>query len=152
MTVALNDVVLISELLAPQIVPDLSNTALVLKQLGKFHWRRKDLTSIINILAQALYSLFAADAWQLQYLQKGCFRYFQLGGNCVEVPAGLLAGIIRQPIVLFYHFFSVALLSIWVLIQENGAIMFPVSLVQGVLVFAKACEVIFPYIFAELRA
>ena len=26
-----------------------------------FHWRRKGLTSVINILAQALYSLFAAD-------------------------------------------------------------------------------------------
>lgn len=152
MTVAFSDVVLISELLSPELVPDLSNTGLVLKQFGKFHWRRKNLTSIINILAQALYSLFAADDWQLKYLQRGCFRYFQYGGDCVAVPAGLLAGIIRQPFVLFYHFFSVALLSIWVLIREGGVFLFPLSLVQGVLVFLKACVVIFPYIFAELRS
>ncbi|KIX10504.1 uncharacterized protein Z518_01587 [Rhinocladiella mackenziei CBS 650.93] len=152
MTVAFNDVVLISELLSPQNVPDLSNTDLVLNQFSKFHWRRKNLASIINILAQALYSLFAADDWQLKYLQKGCFRYFQLGGRCIDGPAGLLGAIIRRPFVLFYHFFSVALLSIWVLIQEKGVLMFPISLVQGFMVFCKACEVIFPYIYAELKS
>ena len=61
MTVALNDVVLLRELLSPEVVPDLGNTALVIKQMKNFHWRRKDLTSVINILAQALYTLFAAS-------------------------------------------------------------------------------------------
>ena len=61
MTVAFNDVVLLSELLKPDIVPELGNTKVVLQQMEKFHWRRKGLTSVINILAQALYSLFAAN-------------------------------------------------------------------------------------------
>lgn len=61
MTVAINDAVLLSELLSPQIVPDLSDTAAVLGQMKKFHWQRKKLDSVINILAQALYSLFSAD-------------------------------------------------------------------------------------------
>jgi squalene monooxygenase len=61
MTVAFNDAVLISDLLSPDEVSDLENTKLVLKQLKKFHWQRKDVTSVINILAQALYSLFAAN-------------------------------------------------------------------------------------------
>jgi len=61
MTVAFNDVVLLSELLSPDVVPRLEDTKLVLKQMSTFHWRRKNLTSVINILAQALYSLFAAD-------------------------------------------------------------------------------------------
>ena len=61
MTVALTDVVLLSELLSPQLVPRLDDTKLVLKQMRTFHWRRKNLTAVINILAQALYSLFAAD-------------------------------------------------------------------------------------------
>jgi squalene monooxygenase len=61
MTVAFNDAVLISNLLSPDHVPDLGNTKLVLEQMKKFHWQRKDVTSTINILAQALYSLFAAN-------------------------------------------------------------------------------------------
>ncbi|KAJ9623358.1 Squalene epoxidase [Knufia peltigerae] len=152
MTVALSDVALVSDLLSPDNVPDLYDTRSVLKQLRSFHWRRKNMTSIVNILAQALYSLFAADDWQLKYLQKGCFRYFQLGGKCVSEPVGLLGAVIHQPFVLFYHFFSVALYSIWILFRENGVLMFPLSLIQAVFVFAKACVVIFPFIFAELRS
>ena len=151
MTVALNDVVLLRSLLSPENVEDLADTKLVLRQMRAFHWQRKNLTAVINILAQALYSLFAANDSQLKYLQRGCFRYFQLGGNCVDGPVGLLAGIIRQPFVLFYHFFSVALLSIWLLITEAGLLKLPLSAVQGVMVFYKACLVLFPYIFAELR-
>jgi len=61
MTVAFNDVVLISRLLAPQVVPSFQDTRLVMEQMKTFHWRRKSLSSVINILAQALYSLFAAN-------------------------------------------------------------------------------------------
>jgi squalene monooxygenase len=61
MTVAFNDVILISELLSPAVVPTFKDTRLVLKQMKTFHWRRKSLSSVINILAQALYSLFAAN-------------------------------------------------------------------------------------------
>lgn len=61
MTVAFNDVVLMSELLSPENVPSLGDSKKVLEQLKKFHWKRKDVTAVINILAQALYSLFAAN-------------------------------------------------------------------------------------------
>lgn len=61
MTVAFNDVVLVTALLSPENVPDLEDTEAVLRQMSKFHWDRKALTSVINILAQALYSLFAAN-------------------------------------------------------------------------------------------
>ncbi|KAJ9650669.1 Squalene epoxidase [Neophaeococcomyces mojaviensis] len=154
MTVALNDVVLIKSLLSPETVPDLDDATLVLRQLRAFHWQRKNLTAVINILAQALYSLFAADDKQLKYLQRGCFRYFQLGGNCIDGPVGLLAGIIRQPLVLFYHFFSVAFLSIWVMLCEQGVVgaLTGWSAVQGVLIFYKACVVLFPYIWAECQS
>lgn len=154
MTVALNDIVLLKQLLDPSIVPDLENTQLVLKQFKVFHWQRKNLTAVINILAQALYSLFAANDPQLKYLQKGCFRYFQMGGNCIDGPVGLLAGIIRQPFVLFYHFFAVAFLSIWVMLCEQGVLgaVTGWSAVQGVLIFYKACVVLFPYIWAEVKS
>lgn len=61
MTVAFNDVVLLRDLLHPDVVPDLGDTRTVLKQMEAFHWKRKNLTSVINVLAQALYSLFAAN-------------------------------------------------------------------------------------------
>lgn len=61
MTVGLSDVVLVSELLSPQSVPRLEDTKLVLKQMSAFHWQRKMHSSVINILAMALYSLFAAN-------------------------------------------------------------------------------------------
>jgi squalene monooxygenase len=61
MTVALSDVCYIRELLSPENVPSFSNTGLVLEQLAVFHWKRKNSSSVINILAQALYALFAAD-------------------------------------------------------------------------------------------
>lgn len=61
MTVAFNDVVLLRELLSPENVPNLADSKLVLQQMRVFHWRRKNLTAVINILAQALYDLFAAN-------------------------------------------------------------------------------------------
>lgn len=152
MTVALNDVVLLTSLLSPDAVPDLADTKLVLQQFKTFHWRRKHLTSVINILAQALYSLFAANNAALKYLQRGCFRYFQLGGACIEEPAGLLGGIIRRPVVLVYHFFAVALLSIWVLVREGGVLGLPWSVIMGWRVFFTAVVVIGPYILAEMRS
>lgn len=157
MTVAFNDVVLLSSLLSPEQIPSLADTFAVQKAMKQFHWKRKSLTSIINILAMALYSLFAANDRQLKALQRGCFSYFQKGGNCVDGPSGLLAGIIRQPFVLFYHFYSVALLSIWIIMQETigslfGLWKFPWAAEESVRVFWKACVVIVPFIFSELKS
>ncbi|KAL7273408.1 Squalene epoxidase [Rhizina undulata] len=151
MTVAFNDVVLLKDLLSVENVPDLEDTDLVLLQMSRFHWDRKALTSIINILAQALYSLFAANDEALRTLQKGCFKYFQVGGQCIDGPVGLLAGIVRRPIVLFYHFFAVAFYSMWVMFASLTPARWPVGLLNSFAVLYKACVVIFPYIFAEVR-
>jgi squalene monooxygenase len=152
MTVAFNDAVLLSELFDPAVIPALDDHASVLSAMRTFHWRRKNLTAVINILAQALYALFAAEDAQLRALQQGCFEYFKLGGNCIDGPVGLLGGIIRQPFVLFYHFFAVALLSIWLYIVRGKTVLLPVRALGSVGVFFKACQVLFPYIFAELRS
>lgn len=156
MTVAFNDALLLSDLLSPAKIENLQDTEAIRSAMSTFHWRRKSLSSIINILAQALYSLFAANDTQLKALQAGCFAYFQRGGNCIDGPVGLLAGIIRQPLVLVYHFFAVAVLAIYmVMVQTIGNIMgiwkLPLAFGQSVSVFYKACGVLFPYIFAELR-
>lgn len=62
MTVAFNDVLRISSLLHPDLVPDLSDTTLVMSQMPKFHWSRKQSTTAMNILAQSLYAIFAANS------------------------------------------------------------------------------------------
>lgn len=89
---------------------------------------------------------------QLKALQLGCFRYFQRGGQCIDGPAGLLAGIIRQPLVLFNHFFSVALLSTCIVLSQSALCKLPFALVTSVGIFYKACLVLFPFIFSELRS
>ena len=61
MTVAFNDAVLLSVALSPRNVPRLDDTTAVLEQMRTFHWQRKNFSSTINILAQALYALFAAN-------------------------------------------------------------------------------------------
>jgi 2-polyprenyl-6-methoxyphenol hydroxylase-like FAD-dependent oxidoreductase len=59
MTVALNDVVLLVELLGQ--VKDLGRWDEVSRKLHVWHWRRKGLPATINILSVALYDLFGAE-------------------------------------------------------------------------------------------
>jgi len=59
MTVALNDVVLLSQLLCE--VENFSHWDRVSDVLHRWHWARKPLSSTINILSVALYDLFEAD-------------------------------------------------------------------------------------------
>lgn len=152
MTVAFNDVLLLSQLLSPERVPTFESTDVVLKQISRFHWERKNGSSVINILAMALYSLFAADDSALTALQNGCFRYFQRGGTCVSEPCGLLAGLIRTPSVLVYHFFAVAFYAVWCRMWDGPVWRAPyVLFVESFLLIWKACVVIGPYLLAEVR-
>lgn len=64
-------------------------------------------------------------------------------------PVGLLAGMTKKPAVLFGHFFSVAFLSLWLLIAESPLYKLPLVLWQCVMVFWTACVVIFPYMLIE---
>lgn len=61
MTVAFHDVVLLRELLSSEIVPSFTDSDTIKKQLKAFHWRRKNYCTAINVLAMALYRLFAAN-------------------------------------------------------------------------------------------
>lgn len=67
----------------------------------------------------------------------------------IEGPVSLLGGIIKKPTVLFNHFFTVAFLSLWMLIQEAPLYKLPMVLWQCIMVFWTACVVIFPYMLIE---
>lgn len=148
MTVALNDALLLSRLLTGVKLEDTYAVSSVMT--SQFHWQRKHLDSIVNILSMALYSLFAADSDYLRILQLGCFNYFKLGGICVDHPVMLLAGVLPRPMYLFTHFFVVAIYGGICNMQSNGIAKLPASLLQFVASLVTACIVIFPYIWSEL--
>ncbi|ODA77956.1 hypothetical protein RJ55_06559 [Drechmeria coniospora] len=152
MTVAFNDALVLAELLHPDRVRNLEDGRAVRSAVDAFYWRRKCYTSIINVLAQALYTLFAADDRQLKALQLGCFEYFRRG--ITDGPCGLLGGIIHMPSVLAYHFFSVAFVAIWlnglsVMSGPLGPLKLPLAMVDAVLILLKAAGVFLPLLFRE---
>jgi squalene monooxygenase len=61
MTVALKDAILLSNMLNSTDFPSLEDTKTVLGRMGDFHWKRKEYSASLNILAQALYFLFVSE-------------------------------------------------------------------------------------------
>ncbi|CAN9337248.1 unnamed protein product [Alternaria alternata] len=128
------------------------DTSAVLSAMSTFHWQRKNGSSVINILAMALYSLFAANNQYLELIKKGCFKYFLRGGKSVSEPCGMLAGLITHPWMLVWHFFYVAFYAIWVRLQEVPIYKAPYTLcVESAMVVWTAICVIGPYLVAEVK-
>jgi squalene monooxygenase len=117
MTVAFSDIVILRPLLAA--VPDLSDWNQVKRALDRWYRDRKPLASTVNILSVALYDLFGADggcpafifdyqltvltAPELEVLRTGCFKYFELGGECVNGPVSILSAFVAcLPILCSY--------------------------------------------------
>lgn len=143
---------------------DLNNWSSLRPALRSWHWSRKGLASVINILAQALYSLFGADDANLEVLREGCFKYFEMGGECVNGPVSLLSGLAPRPMLLVGHFFAVALYSIYALFmhlkfypaeqrsRKPGVLEYPALAWRSVMVFYTACVVLLPVVFTEMKS
>uniref|UniRef100_A0A8C5V6Q9 Squalene monooxygenase n=1 Tax=Microcebus murinus TaxID=30608 RepID=A0A8C5V6Q9_MICMU len=150
MTVAFKDVKLWRKLLKG--IPDLYDDAAVFQAKKSFYWTRKTSHSfVVNILAQALYELFSGTDDSLHQLRKACFLYFKLGGECVAGPVGLLSVLSPNPVVLIGHFFAVAVYAIYFCFKSEPWITKPRAFLSSGAVLYKACSVIFPLIYSEMK-
>ncbi|XP_030604712.1 squalene monooxygenase [Archocentrus centrarchus] len=133
-------------------VPDLYDDRTMLQAKKKFHWERKSSHSfVVNVLAQALYELFAATDNSLHELRKACFQYFKLGGECVAGPIGLLSVLSPKPMTLIGHFFAVALYAVYFNFKSESWSTKPRALFKSVAILCRACRVMFPLIYSELK-
>ncbi|XP_014912883.1 squalene monooxygenase [Poecilia latipinna] len=150
MSVALNDVCIWRGLLRN--IPDLYNDTALLQAKKKFHWERKSSHSfVVNVLAQALYELFAATDNSLHELRKACFQYFKLGGSCITGPIGLLSVLSPKPMTLIGHFFAVALYAVYFNFKSESWSTKPRALFKSAAILYRACTVMFPLIYSELK-
>ncbi|NXU73858.1 ERG1 monooxygenase, partial [Oreotrochilus melanogaster] len=150
MSVILNDVKIWRILL--QDIPDLYEDSDVLKAKKTFYWSRKKSHSfVVNVLAQALYELFAATDDSLHQLKKACLHYFRLGGECVSGPVGLLSVLSPKPMVLIGHFFAVALYAVYFCFKSESWITMPRAFFSSGAILYKSCSIIFPLIYSEMK-
>lgn len=150
MSVVLNDVKIWRNLL--QDIPDLSEDSVLLQAKKEFNWSRKKSHSfVVNVLAQALYELFASTDDSLRQLRKACFYYFKLGGECVSGPIGLLSVLSPKPLVLVGHFFAVALYAVYFCFKSEPWLTKPRAFYKSGAVLYKACSVLFPLIYSEMK-
>ncbi|XP_060631847.2 squalene monooxygenase [Anolis sagrei] len=150
MSVVFNDIKIWRHLL--QAVPDLYEDSAVLQAKKTFYWtRRKSYSFVVNVLAQALYELFSAADDSLNQLRTACFCYFKLGGECVSGPVGLLSILSPKPMVLIGHFFAVALYAVYFNFKSESWINKPRAVFKSAAVMFRACSVIFPLIYSEMK-
>nr|XP_061805033.1 squalene monooxygenase [Nerophis lumbriciformis] len=150
MSVALNDVIIWRSLLRN--IPDLLDDGALMQAKKKFHWERKSSHSfVVNVLAQALYELFAATDDSLHELRRACFRYFKLGGECIAGPIGLLSVLSPKPMTLIGHFFAVAVYAIYFNFKSEAWSTKHRAVFKSGAILFRACTVMFPLIYSELK-
>ncbi|KAI8873762.1 putative squalene monooxygenase [Ramicandelaber brevisporus] len=124
----------------------------LVSELRKRRWNR---AACINILAMALYSLFAADESdeEMKILREGCFRFFELGPAWVAAPAGFLSGVKPEPFTLLVYFFTVAFYSVYVrMIDAKNPLRAIGAFLHGFKVIYAAAVVFFPVLYVEFFA
>lgn len=150
MSVALNDVRIWRSLLVN--IPELYDDSAMLQAKKKFHWERKSSHSfVVNVLAQALYELFAATDDSLHELRKACFQYFKLGGECINGPIGLLSVLSPKPLTLIGHFIAVAFFAIYFNFKSESWSTKPRAIFKSGAILYRACTVMLPLIYSEFK-
>lgn len=145
MTVALSDIRIIRRLLAT--LPDFSDVDAVSQKLETFYELRKPMSTTINILANALYTLFCADTDPaLKEMRSACLDYLGSGGRMTSDPIRMLGGLKPQRFLLVAHFFGVAFYGV-------GKVMLPFPtpsrMYRAWLIFRASFNIMKPLIDAE---
>ncbi|XP_061462485.1 squalene monooxygenase-like isoform X1 [Rhineura floridana] len=150
MTVVLNDIKIWRHLL--QAIPGLYEDSALLQAKKSFYWtRRKSHSFVVNVAAQVLYEIFAATDDSLYRLRQACLLYFKLGGKCASGPVGLLSVLSPKPAVLIGHFFAIAFYAMYFCFKSESWITKPRAIFSSVAVMYRACSVIFPLIYSEIK-
>ncbi|KAG1774336.1 squalene epoxidase-domain-containing protein [Suillus placidus] len=113
MTVALNDVVILSDLLAQ--IESFDNWDEISAILRKWHHLRKPLASTINTMSMSWAGIFAAEGEVFDIMQEGALKFFGKGAEYSEEPMSLAAGITHSPLLLARNSLAITFYSIWVL-------------------------------------
>ncbi|KAG1896592.1 squalene epoxidase-domain-containing protein [Suillus fuscotomentosus] len=112
MTVALNDVVILSDLLAHvESFGDWDDISAVLR---KWHHMRKPLASTINAMSMSWAGIFAAHGEAFDIMQEGAFKFYGKGAKILKSPSLLARNSITYGGILH--------LGIWTI----GVVMGPV--------------------------
>ncbi|KAG1738533.1 squalene epoxidase-domain-containing protein [Suillus lakei] len=156
MTVALNDVVILSDLLAN--IESFGNWNEISVVLRKWHHMRKPLASTINTMSMSWAGIFAAEGEAFDIMQEGAFKFFGKGAEYSKEPMSLAAGITHSPLLLARSSLAIAFYSIWVLFThprpgKKSAPQFyeyPLLLVKALNVIWTIGIVMGPVMWAEM--
>ncbi|CAK4069609.1 unnamed protein product [Aphanomyces euteiches] len=149
MTVALKDVVLLSELLRDV---DVTKSADIAAVRRTFERERVHHSSTVNILANALYHVFSVPldgsdvAAARVTLRESCYEYLKMGGMFMAGPLGLLCALTPKPMILALHFFMVAGYAASRCLRPFPT---PARLLHCYRVFHQACIIIMPLLERE---
>ncbi|XP_073787561.1 squalene monooxygenase isoform X5 [Danio rerio] len=150
MSVALNDVRIWRRLLHH--IPDLTDHTALSKAKKTFDWERKLSHSfVVDILAQTLHELFASQDDSILYLRRACLCYFQLGGQCVSGPVGLLSVLKPRPLTLIGHFIGVVFYAVYLNMKAEVRQDKAGALLRSLSILYRAFMVIFPLICSEFK-
>jgi squalene monooxygenase len=149
MTVCFSDVKVIRDIFKKEnIIEKIKDRTLVRNVLSEQYVRgRKPAAVTINILAAALYGVFAAaDDPMLPAMREACFAYFKLGGKAVSGPMSLLSGLCQSPAVLMSHFFAVAVFGC---LRTIFPFPTPYRILQAWRLLAAAAWIVIPLLKGE---
>ncbi|KAI0431644.1 squalene epoxidase-domain-containing protein [Xylaria sp. FL1042] len=155
MTMGLNDVVVLSELVHPSRVSSLQDYAAVKREVSEFRRRRRSYSLVLNIMAQTIYLLVPNDDDDRRIFQGGFVAYARSDEGRMEELAALLSGVLPSPRTLYYHLAAIVLFSIRLHIQKQYVISTwsaAVAVMHCLVAFVKLILMSLPYVLPELLA